>query len=414
MHLRGHIFFTLNDFRKDGGGTIRMKGIVNALVESGQNVTLLSNAESYDGFHSLVKHIFLDIEISKREKRVFQFLLSLLPIVITKQIFKNYSKTIAKLFKKENLTDEMIISFEYLDNSMAYFLKEQKIIDGYVNDTHGIAPLEFLYKKTDSFTGKIINRLKYVMALKLDKKVLQNAKGTIFVSDAMQEYFESKHPFINAKENYIVRDGVNSSLCQQTIDSLMVESYKEKYNIQENDKVVFFAGNFKDLGGIMDLIEAFSILVSRNKFKNLKLLLLGDGERHTDARNIVKKYRLEDKVIFVGWTKYAELKNHQELAHVIVCPDKQHPFSELVPHIKYFDSLASGKMVINGSFASVKEMNPNEKFSVDFEPSNVIDLADKIEMVLQDLEYFSVKYKDNKKIICSEFTYGHFTKVLMR
>ncbi len=413
MHSKDHIFFTLNDFTKDGGGTIRMKGIVNALVESKQSVILLSNTELYDDFHPLVKHIFLDIEISKREKRIFQFLLSLLPISIIKLIFKNYSIIIAEIFKKEKLTDKTIIFFEYLDNSMAYFLKEQNIISDYVNDTHGIAPLEFLHKKTDSLMPKSINKFKYIMALGLDKKVLQNARGIIFVSEAMENYFENIYPFLGSKQNYIVRDGVNSSLCQQTIDKAMLESYKEKYNIQNNDKVVLFAGNFKDLGGVMDLIEAFSILVSQHKIKNLKLLLLGDGERYIDAKNIVKKYKLEDKVIFVGRTLYSELRNYQEVAGVIVCPDKQHPFSELVPHIKYFDSLASGKVVINGSFASVKEINPNEKYSVDFEPSNVSDLANKIEMVLEDLENFTVKYKDNKKVICSEFTYEHFAKVLM-
>ena len=414
MYSKDHIFFTLNDFGKDGGGTIRMKGIVNALSESGQKVVFLSNAESYEGFNTSIKHIFLGIEISKREKRVFQFLLSILPIIITKQIFKNYSTTPEKVLKKEKLTDQTIISFEYLDNSMAYFLKEKKIIVDYVVDTHGIAPLEFLHKKTDSFLAKMINKLKYMMALRLDEKVLRSAKGMIFVSDAMKKYFESKYLFVSTKQNYIVRDGVNSSLCHQTVDSTMVGNHKVKYDVRDNDKVVLFAGNFKDLGGVMDLIEAFSILMSQNKLKNLKLLLLGDGERYEDAKILVKKYRLEDKVVFVGRTKYAELKNYQELADVVVCPDKQHPFSELVPHIKYFDSLASGKVVINGSFASVKEMNPNEKFSVDFEPSNVIDLANKIDMVLDNLEYFIVKYQENKKTICSEFTYGNFTKDLTK
>ena len=297
---------------------------------------------------------------------------------------------------------------------MAYFLKEQKIINGYINDTHGIAPLEFLHNKTGNIMDNMINRLKYIMALRLDEKVLRSAKGMIFVSDAMKKYFESKYLFVSTKQNYIVRDGVNSSLCHQTVDTTMVGDHKVKYDLRDNDKVVLFAGNFKDLGGVMDLIEAFSILMSQNKLKNLKLLLLGDGERYEDAKILVKKYRLEDKVVFVGRTKYAELKNYQELADVVVCPDKQHPFSELVPHIEYFDSLASGKVVINGSFASVKEMNPNEKFSVDFEPSNVIDLANKIDMVLDNLEYFIVKYQENKKTICSEFTYGNFTKDLTK
>ena len=217
-----------------------------------------------------------------------------------------------------------------------------------------------------------------------------------------------------AQKNYILRDGVSSSLCRQTINETVVENYRKTYNVSHEDKIVLFAGNFKELGGVLDLLQAFYILVAEKKRQDIKLLLLGDGEEYQKSKQFVRDHKLSDKVIFAGRTLYSDLRNYQELADVIVCPDKQHPFSELVPHIKYFDSLASGKVVINGSFASVKEINCNEKFSVDFEPSNIIDLANKIEMVLHDLDYFTVKYRDNKKIICSKFTYDNFVKVLIK
>lgn len=413
MKLKDFIFFTFNDFTEDDGGTIRMRGIVNALAESGQSVVLLSNAEFYDDFHPQVKHILLQFKISKKKKKIFQLLLSCLPTVLTKQIFKIYAKKCEEVLQKERLQNQTIIFFEHLDNSMGYFLKEHKIIQDYINDTHGIAPLEFLHKHSDTFIDRVINKFKSVLAFKLDRKIINAARGMIFVSEAMKEYFKIQFPILETKENYIVRDGVNSSLCKQKVDLVRVETYKKHYGIKESDKVVFFAGIFKDLGGVIDLIEAFSILVEKNTIKHLKLLLLGDGERYEDATNMVKIYKLEDKVIFLGRQSYAELKNYQELATVIVCPDKKHPFSELVPHIKYFDSLASGKVVINGSFASVKEINQNERFSIDFEPSNVSNLAEKIEMVLENQEYLTMKYKENKNVICSEFTYNQFVKVLL-
>jgi len=38
--------------------------------------------------------------------------------------------------------------------------------------------------------------------------------------------------------------------------------------------------------------------------------------------------------------------------------------------------------VINGSFASIKDINHDERFSINFEPSDVNDLCNKIEKVL--------------------------------
>ena len=74
--MKMHLFFTLNDFKNDGGSTIRMKGIVNALAEADQRVVLFSNAETHGRFHSSIKHIFLGVNISKKQKRIFHVFLT--------------------------------------------------------------------------------------------------------------------------------------------------------------------------------------------------------------------------------------------------------------------------------------------------------------------------------------------------
>ena len=107
------------------------------------------------------------------------------------------------------------------------------------------------------------------------------------------------------------------------------------------------------------------------------------------------------------------MRSYQELADIIVCPDKKHPLSELVPHIKYFDALVSGKTVINGSFASIKDINHDERFSINFEPSDVNDLCNKIEKVLLNKYEYRVRSKTEQDIIFSEFSYQNTTKVLM-
>lgn len=42
------IFFTMNDFRKEGGGTIRMLGIINEIAEIYPNIILISNIEDQE------------------------------------------------------------------------------------------------------------------------------------------------------------------------------------------------------------------------------------------------------------------------------------------------------------------------------------------------------------------------------
>ena len=406
------VFFTLNHFFYDDGGTVRMRGIINALANNGQHVILLSNTKSYKNFHPSVKHIYLNKKISKNKGRIFQFLLSLLPIYVVKIIFKNFLIDFEKVIKNNKLSNQNIVSFEYIDNSIAYFLKKQNIIHNYISDTHGIAPLEFLYKKNKNLLEEVISFFKYKISLKLDSKVITAAKKKIFVSKLMKNYFERRYPSIRQNNNIIVRDGISEDVCRKKPKINFVKKLKKQFNILSNDFVILFAGTFKDMGGIIDLLKAFHILANNERNRNIKLLLLGDGERFKDAQVFVKKFFLKEKVIFTGKVDYNDLKNYQELANLIVCPDIKHPYSELVPHIKYFDSLASGKVVINGAFASIKEINVNEKFSINFIPSNVKDLANKIKKVMNNFEFYKKKYRNNKKFICSQFTYNKFSKQL--
>ena len=57
MTKKEFVFFSENDFVKEGGGTIRMLGIMNELAEKGHAVTFISNTARVGLFHPSVKHI---------------------------------------------------------------------------------------------------------------------------------------------------------------------------------------------------------------------------------------------------------------------------------------------------------------------------------------------------------------------
>ncbi len=411
--MRKYIFFTLNNFSQDDGGTLRMRGIINALAESDVSVTLISNTTLNNKFHHSVNHVFLDYYTTKRYKQFLQLSLAIFPISLQRYYFGDILNRIDKVFEIHNIDRTSIVFFEYLDNSIGYLLKQNELIQNYINDVHGIAPLEFELKKISRPIEWFENYIKLKMVQRLDKKVITNAKSLLFVSSAMKEYFEIFYPAIRKFDNKVLRDGTSRELCSQKINTKHVESLRIKYNISPNEKVVLFLGDFKDLGGVMDLIESFSLLSKRKKTSDIKLLLVGNGERFVDAVQIVKKYGLGEKVIIAGRILYTEVRDYQELSDIIVCSDRQHQFSELIPHIKYFDSLVSGKVVINGSFKSIREINIDEKYSVDFHPSDIVDLADKIEYAFENMDYLKSKYRDNPRIVCQNFSYHNSVQVLL-
>ena len=174
-----------------------------------------------------------------------------------------------------------------------------------------------------------------------------------------------------------------------------------------------FAGSFKYSGGIIDLVETFDSLIQKKDYSHIKLLLIGDGECYPIVKKFIKKPYLSNKLILKGRISHHELAIYQEIADVIVCPDKNHPLSEMVPHIKYFDALISNKIVINGSFKSIKKINPNECFSINFKPSDKEDLLRKLDYVINNLDLLNIRYSFNKYRVCKEFTYSKSTKNLL-
>lgn len=409
-------FFTLNDFSKDGGSTVRMYGILNALASRSNNddeIILLSNITNYDNFHPKIKHIYLGVLFSPQEKRVFQALLTLFPSRLVYKIFLDKLEQIYnKLRMLRDERFEQLIFFTYLDNSIAYLFFKRGKIPFYINDIHGVVPIEFKYKDQPELKDRVMNFFKYNFAKVLDRKVFSYARGFIFVSEFMKKHFVKEYQFIKNKKLLIVQDGINKSLCCEKVDIDLLQKIKQQYSIKDSDRIILFVGRFKNLGGVLDLIEAFKIVL--NKENNVKLLLVGDGEDFNKAVENVYKFNIQNNVIFGGLIPYKSLVTYQALADVLVCPDKDHPYSQMVPHIKYFDALLSCKPVINGSFDVIQEINKNDSLSVSFKPSDSKDLANKIIYSLNNLSYLNEKYSNNKEIVCDKFTYDNNIKDLLK
>lgn len=68
--------------------------------------------------------------------------------------------------------------------------------------------------------------------------------------------------------------------------------------VSKRENILLFMGRIGERKGIFDLIESLNKL--NKQFENFKLIIAGDGET-TKAKELVNKYGLEDKIVFVGW-----------------------------------------------------------------------------------------------------------------
>lgn len=400
--MKEYVFFTMNNFEKEGGGTIRMYGILNSLSKSSR-VTLISNAIDTSKFHEDIQHIPLNFVYTPRKKREFQLLLTYTPIPVVNLFNLELLKLLKNILSK--YSGKNIFFFEYLDNSIGFWLKRNNVLKSYTNDLHGVATIEFDYQRevATNYRQKVVAMLKYKSAYILDKKVLSNAFKNIYASNAMMNYFKTLYPKLKDKPHtivpYLLPLNSNKNSNPELVRRILI-----KYNVSPKDKVIMFAGAFKPTGGVMDLIKAFEMIHMRDE--SVLLMLVGDGVEQSKCKSYVNHSKLGEKIIFVGRTPYDHLSSYQDIAHVLVCPDTDNEFSNLIVHVKYLDALLANKVVVNGSFDSVLEINPHEELSPLFEPSNVDMLATLLGEILRNYDDYKEKYGDTKQIVLSTLTYS--------
>lgn len=400
------VFFTMHNFRKEGGGTIRMLGIINELAKVNDEVVLISNIDDQSKVSANVTHLAIDFPFSQDDKRKFQFLLSISGTRAVNKKFASLLERLSTIYKAFDKNDYFIF-FEYLDNSVGYWLYKNKVIPGYINDVHGIASNEFDFqtKKTKSIQKKLLFQLKKKISLRLDQKVFSSAAGIFFASNAMKDYFYRKYPILQTKKNiylpYLLNDQ-NIALH----DPQMVKEIKNKHGLQDADFIFLFAGAFKETGGVQDLIVAFNQIAAKNN--HAKLLIIGDGPSFEACKNLVENAEFGKRIFLLGRQPYHLLSSFQDIAQVIICPDRQNLFSDLIVHVKYLDALVSGKVVINGNFKSVQEINQEKKLSLFFTPSDIQDLADKMEYAMLNYAACCEMFKDSKTYTLNNLTYKKY------
>ncbi|AYX91047.1 glycosyltransferase involved in cell wall biosynthesis [Staphylococcus saprophyticus] len=125
-------------------------------------------------------------------------------------------------------------------------------------------------------------------------------------------FTQSREDYITAKKNNFLRkkkqnnyfhisNGIdlNNEFNINNISEKKIKDIKLKHNIKKGDIIVTFIGRLVKEKGILDLLEAYSKLES----KNVKFIIIGslsDSERDKDTIKIIEKYKKNTDVIFTG------------------------------------------------------------------------------------------------------------------
>lgn len=257
----------------------------------------------------------------------------------------------------------------------------------FIHDVNHLAHYESLNLKEKIYSRYMINR------------AIKKSDCVVTVSEFSKSEI-LKYTSASADQIKVLYFGINTEK-----DFSEDTDVKKKYKLPDN--YYLFVGNVKPHKNLTGLLEAFKLLLVKNK--EYKLVVAGKKEGFIKGDNqvfsfIEKNPQLKKSVIFTGYVDNDELSGIYKSASALVFPSFYEGFG-----IPPLEAMLAGCPVIASNAASIPEVCGDAALYVT--PSSPEDIAAKIEM-LHDNNELREKLIEKGKQRLKRFTLNKFSSNL--
>ncbi len=145
------------------------------------------------------------------------------------------------------------------------------------------------------------------------------ATELIVPTNKTYQLFKEKYKF--EKNIHIIPTGIEvDRFFTENVEKAEITDLKKHLNISKNDIVIIFVGRLAEEKNVEFLLNAHKKLVS--KYKNAKLLIVGDGPDKEKFENISKKLKINNNVIFTGKVAWSEVPYYYHVSDIFTTASK--------------------------------------------------------------------------------------------
>ncbi len=236
------------------------------------------------------------------------------------------------------------------------------------------------------------NIVRSLVSKYLDRQICLNTDIISAISTEVKSFIINNISAVN--EKIIVNpNGVNPKKFKSE-----GKNCRGKLNISKNDIVIGYSGNIEDWHGVDTLINAFQLL-DKNKYSNIKLLIIGSGDKfYLEKLYGIARKKYSKDIIFTGIVPYNEMPAYLRTCDILVSPQKPYIGGELHQSpIKLYEYMATERAIIASNIGQIKRVIKNNFNGLLFESGNEYELANNIKLLL-DNEILRNKIAGNARI----------------
>lgn len=183
------------------------------------------------------------------------------------------------------------------------------------------------------FGGKLLNKN---TSAKITKILLNSLDGIIAPTE------KTKSTLINYGVNkpiYVIPTGINLNNFKQGIS--LEEKYKimSMLKINKDDRIIAYIGRIGIEKNISEILMFMPNVIK--SFNNIKLLIVGGGPYLNTLKEQVKKYKMENNVVFTDMINSEEVYKYYKIAEIFVTASTSE-----TQGLTYIEALSSGCPVI--------------------------------------------------------------------
>ena len=186
------------------------------------------------------------------------------------------------------------------------------------------------------------------------------------------------------------------------VDEKIIQKYSEKF-------VLLYVGGFIGNRGLEHVIKALPSI--EKKIKNVRLVLVGDGEERKNLNKLVRELKLNNLVEFEGWKQQSEIKSYLKAANIGLVPFRKTPQTDNSSSNKLFQYMYYHLPIVATNCDSVKKLVEMENCGLIYESENKQQFFEAILTLYNDIKlrktfgkngYSAVLEKYNWKIAAKE------------
>ena len=236
---------------------------------------------------------------------------------------------------------------------------------------------------------------------------LQGADVVVVVSDALRAELVSRG--IDAKKILVNPNGVDSQRYSPEIDGSAL-----RQQLQFTGKTVIgFIGTFGRWHGAEVLSAAFGELLRQNPAyrSNVRLLMIGDGMRMPDAREITAKSNVTEECLFTGLIPQEKGPQYLAAADILVAPHVPNP--DGTPFFgsptKLFEYMAMGRGIVASNLDQIGEVLQHGKTGWLVKPGDTASLRMGLKTLIDNEKLRTEIGQAARKEVIAKYTWQEHT-----